>query len=504
MIIKNIPYIVLGFLFGYINGYYSKYNATLIKLSCIFLIVSILFLLINRKDYLVKLITTASIFFIMSFIIGSIRTHIEKSEFEIKNIATKERVVITNVNTKDSTKILQVKFLETSQSDLKDKKAVLYIFSIDKFYPDQVLEVEGKFSNQIMILPKKSELTNVVKSFDLAEYWRSKGKDYVSMYPKIKKIEEVDGSHSLRYYSYIFRERFHMKLNQIMDNENAGILSAMLWGDESAISKDLYNKYTQAGVSHILVLSGYNLAILTGFILLSFKGYSVKSKVIFSLVLIGLFLLLANSDVTLWRAAVMSLYSLAAMYFMKPSDSKIALWLAVLVFTLLSPIAILKDVSLQMSILATMSIIYFYPIIKDNFSKNKDKNYTKLIREAIILTISANILLLPFLIYTFGYIKISGIFVSVILCFIVPIIMFLGFLGGFISFLSIFLGKVIIFIADLLISAMYFIVNLFYGNEPIYKSGLSFFGLTIVYLIMFIFYKYVEYFNYSLKNQKHE
>lgn len=509
MFIKHLSYITLGLIFGYLNGLYLSFGNITVKLTLILLLMSFIFMFFkSKRDIVLRSICVIVMFLTLSFIIGSVRGYLIKVNFEKEMIYSSFHVKVLGFNQKDSVKILKTKVIdfENNSSDvynkIKDKKILLYTFDQNSYVPDQIFKVEGKLLNSFIILPDKSDVSNTVRSFDLAEYWRSKGFEYIMLYPKISDTKNNESGHSFRYYTYVFREKFHNNLEKIMNNQNAGILSAMLWGDETKISKEVYNKYTLAGVSHILVLSGYNLAILVAGILFIFKRQSIKTKVFLSLLAVSCFIILADSDVTLWRAGIMVLYSLGAMYFLKPENGKISVWLAVFVFTVLSPMSILKDVSLQLSILATMSIVYFYPVLSSILIKDKKFTYVDNIKEAVVLTFSANILLMPFLVYSFGYLKLSGLFLSIVLSFFIPFIMFFGFLGGFTAFISLFLGKVFVLIANILIVLMNFLVNTFYNISPIVRNGFDFSTLVLIYTILFFIYKYLEFYDYNKKYVK--
>ena len=113
----------------------------------------------------------------------------------------------------------------------------------------------------------------------------------------------------------------------------------------------------------------------------------------------------------------------------------------------------MDDVSYHLSFLATLGIIYFHPeletFIKNKFftkninqelnSKNKNsfeiEKYKKweISISVILVTVSANILIAPYLIFQFGYFKFSSIIFSILVTPFVPIIMLLGFIIGILN-----------------------------------------------------------------------
>ena len=507
----------IGLIFGYLSGTHLSYAGALIKLSLIIIFISLFFIKKAKQDILLKSFLVFIFSFLICFIFASIRGKILKDQFMYINQKTALEVKIKDIKVKDSTKIITGEILNKSSNNIIDtkneedksfqfrninlKNIVIYSYTQEKLYPDNIIKVEGNITNEFIILPKRDSVKNSIKSFDLVKYWNTKGQDLFMLYPKLSKTEQDEKNYrSVYYYSYIFRENFYLGLEKVINNENAGILMAMLWGDESHISKELNSKYRDAGVSHILVLSGYNLVLVAAFAGLIFKKLSLRNRVLASIITVGIFLILANTSSPVWRASIMSLYVFMAMYFLKPANSRLIIWFTGFIFCLYSSDIAMYDVSFHMSFLATLSIIYFYPLFKNilyaKYSiKDKSNPYKNLI-DIILVTVSANILILPYILFQFGTLKLTGAIVSILVSGLIPFIMLFGFLSGVFATFFTILATVFGLVTDTLIGFMSFMVNLTHGISPLLSDELSLIPLISTYIILYVILIFAEFYFY--------
>lgn len=599
----------LGILLGYLSGYNFAYSAAIIKLSILILFINIFFIKKVKQDLLFKKFIILITIFILFFIVSSIRGNILKKDFKNINIKTNLILKIYDVIKKDNTQIIKgeikkykltdetkvkmdikninsvevtkLEDLENTQNKIIKGNVVIYTFSQEKYMPGMYLEIEGRIQNELIILPKKENEThfdeNSGKSFDLLKYWNTRNVDFISMYPKIKilNIEEElvlsineNTTTNLSFleniknklqdniftYSYKFRNYFYESLVKTLNTFDAGIVMAMLWGDENNISKETNGVFKNTGTSHILVLSGYNLIIVAALASVLFRKLSLRKKVIASVIFIVIFLLLAHTSSPVWRAALMSLYTMMTILFLKQSNAKLALFITCFIFLIYSPTVAMYDASFHLSFLATFGIIYFYPeleiliknkffskigiiknnninkINKNNFDKNnfnlenkkifdveKYKKWELLI-STILVTVSANILIAPYIIFQFGYFKFSSILFSILVTPFVPVIMLLGFVIGSVNMITNILSTLDIFLLniflklillitksislflEIIITNIFNFLKYFSDDSAIISNAMSFTNLIIIYIIIFLIFNYLVFINKN--NQK--
>ena len=194
------------------------------------------------------------------------------------------------------------------------------------------------------------------------------------------------------------------------------------------MSKEISNSYTQAGIIHILAISGLHIALIYGIILwltkplLRFK----KGKLyIFSLSLsvLWFYAILAGFSASIVRAAVM--FSVVALAKIVNRQSNIYNSLAVSALLLLvyNP-NYLFDVGFQLSFAAVLSIVIFQPLVR-KYSYSKHIIILK-IKELLLISLVAQIGVLPLTLYYFGQFPLLFLFANLIAIPLSSLILILG------------------------------------------------------------------------------
>jgi ComEC/Rec2-related protein len=111
------------------------------------------------------------------------------------------------------------------------------------------------------------------------------------------------------------KEKLTTLLNRKL-NKAYGLFMAFTLGDKNALSPILDNAFKVSGLSHILALSGYHVAVLSAVIFLIFRKISYKAALIISLPVILCYLILSGFQYSLSRAVIMA-FMAAVFYFKK-------------------------------------------------------------------------------------------------------------------------------------------------------------------------------------------
>lgn len=129
---------------------------------------------------------------------------------------------------------------------------------------------------------------------------------------------------NINIYSEKILEYFNNNLS-LLNTSSHGITAAMVWGDERLLDKTNNTKYNNAGLSHILVLSGFNIALLFGFCAVLLHRLSFRMRIIFSFIIMTFFILVVLSNPPIIRAFLMMSYLLISQYFFRQINSRFAL-----------------------------------------------------------------------------------------------------------------------------------------------------------------------------------
>lgn len=142
--------------------------------------------------------------------------------------------------------------------------------------------------------------------------------------------------------------------------EEGALIEALTIGDKSRLPKQLKTDYSRAGISHVLALSGFHLAVIFAMlnmmlfaIVLPYRWQWIKSLIIIAC--LWTFTLIAGSPPSLVRAAVMcSLMSIGGC-FGRPMLSINSLTLAAFLMLGFNPL-MLNDVGFQLSYISVLAI----------------------------------------------------------------------------------------------------------------------------------------------------
>ena len=154
-----------------------------------------------------------------------------------------------------------------------------------------------------------------------------------------------------------------------VDGSVYAVVAAMTLGDKSQLTKELRDTYAVSGASHILALSGLHLGIIYTLLslLLSRRRWQVISQVVI-IVCIWLFVFLVGMSASVVRSAVMiTVYALLSLGH-RDKMSVNTLVFAAIVMLLFNPKS-LFDVGFQLSFMAVLAILLFYPLFESVWSQ---------------------------------------------------------------------------------------------------------------------------------------
>ncbi|MFH1822070.1 MAG: ComEC family competence protein, partial [Patescibacteria group bacterium] len=204
----------------------------------------------------------------------------------------------------------------------------------------------------------------------------------VSYYPKIEKITDTEGN---IIYQQIFKvkEKLHNVINYGLSEPEASLANAIILGYKKNIPEDLRQNFSQAGVSHIIAISGMHISILAGLIMAFLLAINISRKKAFwlaSLFLI-IYILLIGLPASAMRAGLMGFLVLWAMNLGRLNKLTNSLVLAAVVLLFINPKLLRDDIGFQLSFLAVLGISYFYPWLSKWWLEfNEKKKLPKIIK----------------------------------------------------------------------------------------------------------------------------
>lgn len=272
--------------------------------------------------------------------------------------------------------------------------------------------------------------------FDYQMFLFTKDVTHTLSFAQIEKVGEKGNP--------VFRILFNIKsafidsIRRVLPEPSAGLLAGILLGTDT-LPKDLKEHFRVAGLSHIVVLSGYNITVVAESVLL-FAQYIVP-RIAFGLssVSVVLFVLMAGAGASAVRAGIMAQIALLGRSRGSTYDASRALLLAIVVMVLWNPSTLIYDPSFHLSVLATYGVMYGPPIILKYLLFITERFG---LREMCATTLGAQCAVLPYILYMSGDFSLFALPANFLVLAFVPLTMLLGFVTGILGFFSRFVALI--------------------------------------------------------------
>ncbi len=309
-------------------------------------------------------------------------------------------------------------------------------------------------------------------------------------------IRPLQQGFSLRYLLLRVQSFFvHQMGKHHMDARELGVASALILGKRSLVDKDVKDNFADAGVVHILAVSGLHVGIIY-LILIWILGFFFKGekwkwlKLGLIILLLWMYAGITGLSPSVMRAATM--FSFVAVGKEKGKRGSIYNMLAVsaIVLLVVDPY-LLFEVGFQLSYAAVIGIAMFYtPIYSLYYVKNKwlDKVWS-----LIVVSFSAQLATFPLAIYYFdqfpNYFLLSNLFV-------IPLAT-LGLYAGliliafsWIPYVGEFISQVVEWIFWLLISVVDVLAKLPMAKMEYLHIGIA--AVIFTYALIYFLYKFFQ------------
>jgi len=264
---------------------------------------------------------------------------------------------------------------------------------------------------------------------------------YVNSLEKIKKISSAN-KYSLFYWTNLSRKKFLEIITKNLPQEEGEILAGIVLGEKSQLTPEIKRIFVDAGVMHILVVSGLNVGFVVAIFFWLFRWvfYLPRRTAMFLLFPVIIFyLFLTGAEAPVVRASIMAICVLLALLLKRETSIYQALLLALLIILLINPQS-LFDVSVQLSFAATLGIIYLSTkFLRPFLAGPKPVVYAL---GTFFTSLAAQLSVNPLMAYYFHKVSIIAILANLLVVPLAGIILASGFLlifsslfGGIILFL---------------------------------------------------------------------
>ncbi len=272
--------------------------------------------------------------------------------------------------------------------------------------------------------------------FDYPHYLETQGITSVMMRATLLSRDPAEWSLTGALFSA--RHIFEQSLERSIPEPSAALLEGIELGDKNTMPKDLNQAFISSSLVHMVVLSGYNLSIVSEAVLriLSFLPQAAALSVGgFGMIL---FAIMTGGGAATIRALIMGIIAILARYFGRSSAALRALAFATGAMALWNPTSVLYDPSFILSVLATFGLITLSPTVEERLKFIKNES----IRSIAASTISVQIFVLPALLYFTGIFSLVAIPANLLALPIVPSTMLAGFITGLCGLIGAWLATI--------------------------------------------------------------
>ena len=515
---RPIVVIVIGYMIGIIWGLYLNFSIVLL-----YILIAILFYRKNQRNSIMSfLITLLKKGFKSkkntSFQLFSIHRYVRY----IKLILTKQVIFLIAISSMISNTILlfQEKRYENlypeenilvegmiisneEEREYKNryKLKVLTVNSSEKYHSTQIYievkkDIEFEYGDKVRLqgeFRKGSEQRNT-GGFNYQLYLKSihiYGTLKVENYQKISSDNINWVQKSINTIKLVIAEN----IEKTLEKEETQIVKGLILGDTTALEEELKEKFQIANISHVLAVSGMHIIYIVIGIEVVFKKWlgkrHVKYVVIFGVIF---YMSITGFTSSIVRAGIMGMMNILAFLVYRKNDIWTSIAISLGIILLQNPYAI-TGVGLQLSYLGTIGIILFNKNIKqyldnikwvrDNIRIKRSKrisNIVEKLKDMISVTLSAQLMILPIMLYHFNMIGIYFVITNILVSMMIGPIMFLSIIFVFCSFIHLHISQFIAIFLSFGIKGLIQISNL--SNLPFSKI----YVLTPSILFIFIYY----------------
>lgn len=349
-------------------------------------------------------------------------------------------------------------------------KGISGIFKVENY---QIISENS--SNSLNFQDSSNTSDSSISSNNLNFSAKSDSSVFNKSYTSKRKFNFIE---ILQIRSERFFQRTRNKIKKIYENhlpkDSSSLLEALTIGDKSDLDDNIIENFRKASLSHVLAISGAHFSYIILAIALMSKALRRKrmSKILLIIIII-FFMKLTGDSPSVMRAGIMCIVGAIASLTKRKNDVLNSIAISLLIQIIINPYVIF-DMGLILSYSGVIGIIYLYKIV-----------YRFLKLKIISLTISANIILIPIMMYNFKTISfsfiISNIFASILLG---PIII----IGYIVLIIRV---KPLFFLLNMLITLLsrvsQVVSNFKFSNINI--EAPSILSLIMYYIIVYIIYK---------------
>lgn len=278
------------------------------------------------------------------------------------------------------------------------------------------------------------------------------------------------------------RDDFGRHVRAVVDEPAASLGLGFLTGQRKSLPPELDEALRLAGLTHIVVASGYNLTIL---VRLARRVLAKRSRflAVFAsgLMIVG-FMMVTGLSPSMSRAGLVAGLALTFWYFGRQFHPLTLLVLAACITGLINPSYVWGNLGWQLSFAAFFGVMVLAPLLKAYFFGTTQLRF---FGQILLETTSAQIMTAPLLLHAFGSISNVAIVANLLVLPLVPLAMALTFASGVLGYVSGLLSSLVAVPTEWLLGYMISVTKFTAGLESAQTEfALSLFGVALAFIFI--------------------
>jgi len=268
------------------------------------------------------------------------------------------------------------------------------------------------------------------------------------------------------------KQLFLRGMQRALPEPQAGLAGGITAGDKRGLGQELTDRFRNVSLVHIIVLSGYNITIVANALMAALAGLPRFVRFGAGGAVAIFFALMTGGASASVRAAIMAGIAMSAQVNGRIYRADRALVVAAVAMAAWDPFVVAFDPGYQLSVAATAGLIYLSPLITPWTAWITEKLG---LREIFISTTSAQLAVLPLLLYQSGQLSLMALPANLLVLPIIPWSMLLSAIAALAGLLIPFTAPIIALPAHITLSYAIGVAS-FLGSLPFAALQIPAFG----------------------------
>ncbi len=343
-------------------------------------------------------------------------------------------------------------------------------------------ETNLAYGDEILVSGKLAPPQNF-GDFRYDKFLKRFGVQTIVQHPERVEIQARGKGSLLPHAAQSLREWMAQNLKMTLPIPHAPLAMGLLLGVKEELPSWTQNDFRNAGLMHLLVVSGFNVTIVIFLISFLLEKFGRRVALGGSLLALLFFLLVTGGEAPVLRASLMGGLVLFGRSMGRGADTRNLLLLCAGIIGLANPQILHSDIGFWLSFCATAGILFGTPVLERAFKWIPD--FWKM-RTILSVTLAAQLAVLPILGLTFGQFPFVGLVANVFAEPFVPLAMFFSFVSTIASALPLVIAKMVSIPAFVILEILLQIARFFGQVAPIFiptlVAKLGLFLFTVFFL----------------------